>query len=483
MRPRDGPVTPRRFLPSGSVRNRLGDSSTPPAVRRTDWAPVVAIGLAMLVVTSEANVVAVALPDIGADLGIDAATTAWVLLAYALPVAALAIPAGRWIDRADPRLALVASMIGIGVTSVVAALAPTLWLLLVARLLQGIAGTLTLAGYLPVIAATVREDQRGRAIAVVVTLMTIGGLAGTALGGLVAGALSWRAVFLMKLPLLAVVLWLSARAFSRDGRGLPRPGGDLLGEAVVLGGAIAAVLVAVDEVSRRPVVAAALGVVAVVLGVLWARMPGARPVISLVRERRFGFTLAGLFLVCCNGGLMLFLVPYLTAEVLHRGPEVTGFLLLLHIGAVSAFSPVSGWLADRWGPHRVAVLGGVLTTGTSLVPLTLGAEAGLFDVGWQLALIGAGFGLFNSPIITAVMAAAPPGAAGTAGGVSGTARMVALTVAPAVTALCWSATGGGLVGFRSGVLALVTLQALGVLALLAVRPPRGPAARAAHPRR
>lgn len=425
----------------------------------TRWAPVVALALAMLVVTSDASVAAVALPNIGVDLGVGPAATSWVLLAYALPMAALSIPAGRWIDRADPRLIFLLSMIGVGVTSVLAALAPTLWLLLVARLLQGIAGGLTLAVYMPVIAASVRADQRGRAISSVVTIMTIGGMVGASLGGLVAGGLGWRAVFLMKLPLLVVVLWLSLRAFPSNGKGLPWPGAAVLRESAVLGGAIAAALVAFNQ---QPLVA----VVALVLGVVWVRLPASRPVITLVRGRRFGLTMSGLFLMCFNGAVMVFLLPYFVSDVLHRGPEVTGVLLLVNIGAMSVVSPLAGWLADRFGPIPVATAGAALTAVATLVLVTLGADATLVDVGWRLAVMGAAFGIFNSPIIAAIMATAPKDATATAGGVSGTARMIAMTVAPAVMVLCWNLAGGGVAGFHSGLIVLTAIEVVGVLVLL-----------------
>ncbi|MFG3706873.1 MFS transporter [Micromonospora sp. NPDC047670] len=444
-------------------------SQQPPPVVRTRWAPVAAVALAMLVVTSEMSIAGVVLPSIGSDLAADPAATTWVLLAYALPMAAISIPAGRWADQADPRLIFVVSMVGIGVTSVLAALAPTMWVLLAVRLLQGVTGGLTLAVYLPVIAATVRADQRARAIGTVVTIMTIGGMAGTSLGGLVAGAFGWRAVFLLKLPLVAAALWLGLRALPRDGRGLPNPGLPLLSEVALLGGTVAAVLVAVDEVAARPAVAAGLGALAVGLGLAWARLPAARPIIALVRDRRFGFTVLGLFLVCFNIALTAFLLPYFLADVLHEGPEVTGMLLLVNIGAMTVASPVAGWLADRIGALPAAATGAALVAGATLLPVTLPADAGLTHVGWQIAVIGVGFGLFNTPIIAAVMAAAPAGATGAAGGVSGTVRMIATTLAPAVAALCWTAGGGGLAGFRTALVVLTAIQVAGVLALLAAR--------------
>ncbi|WP_232212978.1 MFS transporter, partial [Saccharomonospora saliphila] len=225
---------------------------------RTRWAGVGALALAMLVVTSEMSLAGVVIPRIGADLDVAPAVTAWVLLAYALPMASVSIPAGRWIDGADPRAALLLSMTVVAVTSVLAALAPTIWLLLLARLMQGLAASLTLSGYMPLIALTVRPAQRGRAVSLVVTIMTVGGMAGASAGGLVAGELGWRAVLLLKLPLVAAVLWLARRAMPRTGRGLPRPGASTTVEAFLLGGGVAALLLAVENTAESPGLAAAL---------------------------------------------------------------------------------------------------------------------------------------------------------------------------------------------------------------------------------
>lgn len=120
-------------------------------IGRTRWGPVVALGLAMLVVTSEMTIAAVTLPGLGAELGVGPAGTAWVLLAYALPMAAIAIPAGRWADGADVRSTFTFSMVGVGVASLLGALAPSFWVLLISRVLQGMAAGMIVAVYLPLI--------------------------------------------------------------------------------------------------------------------------------------------------------------------------------------------------------------------------------------------------------------------------------------------------------------------------------------------
>lgn len=436
--------------------------------RRTSWAPVVALGLAMLVVTSEMTIAAVTLPGIGADLGVSPSATAWVLLAYALPMAALAIPAGRWADGADVRAAFVLAMVGIAAASVVVGVAPAFWLVVVGRLLQGAAGALVVAVYMPIITTSVQREQRGRAIGYVITIMTVGAMAGVPLGGLVADWLGWRAVFLVKLPLVAAVLWVGVRTVARiPDRGLPRPGAAFVREALLLGGAVAVLLLAFEEVDGRPLVAAALAVAAVALAFWWSRLPASRAVLALVRAPAFGVALLSLLATTATGGLVAFLLPYYVSDVLRAGPDLTGVALLFFVGAMAPVSAVAGALVDRLGTRLVAVAGGAVTLLAMLLVLTLDSGAGLGDLAWRLVVLGVGAALYNPAINAAMLAAAPAGSEGVAGGVGMTVRTIAMTVAPAAAALAWTLAGGGVTGFRAGAVMVTVAVAVGLLVLLA----------------
>lgn len=435
--------------------------------QRTNWAPVAALGLAMLVVTSEMSIAAVTLPGIGADLAVSPSTTAWVLLAYALPMAALAIPAGRWSDGADVRAAFALSMAGIAIASVLVGLAPAFSLIVVGRLLQGAAGALIIAVYMPIITTSVLPEQRGRAIGFVITIMTVGAMAGVPFGGLIADAWGWRAVFLVKLPFVVAVLWVGLRTITRiPDHGLPRPSGILVREALLLGGAVAVLLLTFEVVAEQPIVAAALAVSAVALATWWSRLDSSRPVLRLVRNPAFGITLISLLAVSLTGGLIAFLLPYYVADVLHAGPDVTGVALLFFVGAMAPLAVASGALADRFGNRVMAIIGSaVCVVGTGLM-LTLDETSGLGDMAWRLVVLGVGAALYNPAVNSAMLAAAPAGSEGVAGGAGMTVRTIAMTVAPAASALAWTLAGGGVPGFRSGVMMITVGTAVGVVVLL-----------------
>lgn len=435
--------------------------------RRTSWAPVAALGLAMLVVTSEMTIAAVTLPGIGADLAVAPSVTAWVLLAYALPMAALAIPAGRWSDGADVRAAFALAMIGVGAASVLVGMAPTFWVVVVGRLLQGAAGALIVAVYMPIITTSVAREQRGRAIGFVITIMTVGSMAGAPLGGLIAEAWGWRAVFLVKLPVVLAVLWVGLRTITRvPGRGLPRPAAALVREAALLGGAVAVLLLAFEQVDGRPLVAGALAAGAVGLAVWWSRLASSRPVLGLVRTPAFGITMISLLMVSLTGGLVAFLLPYFVSDVLRAGPNLTGVALLFFVGAMAPLSAAAGALADRFGNRVLAIAGSAVCVVAMLLLLTLDETSGLGDMAWRLVVLGVGAALYNPAINAAMLAAAPAGSEGLAGGAGMTVRTIAMTVAPAASALAWTAAGGGVAGFRSGIVMITVGVAVGLVVLL-----------------
>ncbi|MEU7576470.1 MFS transporter [Streptomyces sp. NPDC041068] len=452
------------------MTNTAATNRSEQAVDTPRWGPVVVMALAMLMVTLEMSLSAVTLPSIGQELDVGSGAAKWVILAYALPTAALAIPAGRWVDRADIRLVFLGAVTAVGLTSVLAALAPNFWVLLVARVLQGATGAMVVAIYIPVVASSVPGRLRGRALGYVATIMPLGSMAGSSLGGFVADAYGWRPVFLVKIPVLLVVLWLGARMMPRGRGGLPLPDRTLLADVLVLGGAVTALLLAFDRVENGSAyVAGVLAVVAAGLAVLWTRLRSSKAIVALVRRPTFGLPLLSLQLTGTFIGLSLFLLPFFVADVLHAGAEMMGLAMMFFVGGVAVGSPLSGRLTDRHPPHRIAALGGALTLTGLLSTLTLDGQAGLVDLAWRLALIGFGQGVFGAPNNTAMLAATPTDMIGTGGGVGATVRTLAFTVGPAVASLAYGLGGGGAKGFRTGVVVLAVLQVGGLLAMLGGR--------------
>jgi DHA2 family multidrug resistance protein-like MFS transporter len=445
-------------------------------IERTRWGAVVAVSIGIVLVALDMTVVAVTLPELGVAFDATAATTQWVVLAYMLPLVALSIPAGRWLDRAGPLPAFLLAVAGFGVTSVLIAAAVNLPMLLAGRVLQGVFGALISVVGMPIVGAAVRPEHRARAMSIVLTLIPLAGVVGPALGGVLAEAYGWRSIFLINVPIVLAAAFFGVRTIPRStpsGSGLPRPGRRMLHEASLLGVAATAAFLAIDSIthiaSRGVVIPAALATVAVVAVGAWTRMRESRAVVTLLTRRELALPMLALPMITAGVGGLNFLVPYLLATAAGASPQLIGLTLLALAAGMAALSPLAGVLADRVGNRPVALAGAVLVLAGTTSLLLIGGEPGPVDVAWRLAVVGIGNGLFAGPNAAAILAATPPEQTGTASGVSSLLRTLGFALGPALGALAWTTAGGGVNGFITGVAVLAAGTAVALLATV-VRP-------------
>src|SRR5918998_1374566 len=192
--------------------DRTHPSAGAPAGEQQDrWWLVAAAGLAVFMASVDMSIVSVALPVIERDLQVPTSLSEWVVLAYALPLAGLALPSGRWLDTIGRRSALVFSLAGFAIASVAAGLAPGVVWLIGARLVQGTFGAL-LFSLVPALATTaVRPQARGRAMGLITTLGPLGLISGPGLGGVIVDVLGWPWIFFVNVPVCVLVLAVGLR--------------------------------------------------------------------------------------------------------------------------------------------------------------------------------------------------------------------------------------------------------------------------------
>ncbi|EST38796.1 hypothetical protein N566_05460 [Streptomycetaceae bacterium MP113-05] len=304
--------------------------------------------------------------------------------------------------------------------------------------------------------------------------MMLGSVAIAPVGGWIADDYGWRAVFLVRVPLLllaAVLGRLTVPSTPARPRGprLPRPDRPLIVDVLLIGTTVTAGLLALEHSGERAALAIGLAALAVGLGVYWARRPASRVYTDLVRRRVLGLPALALLCNASLVGLLSFSLPFFISDVLQRSPEMLGTAIACFVAAGTLFSLVAGILADRYRALPVATAGAVLIVLALLPFLTLDAQAGVSDLAWRMFLLGAAMPLFNSPNVTAILSATPGGRAGSTGGITNLARTLGNTIGPAVAALAWTASAGGLPGYRAGVLAMMTLCLAAVVALLVAR--------------
>ncbi|MGK4584101.1 MFS transporter [Kitasatospora sp. HPMI-4] len=434
------------------------------------WSLVVVAGLLSFVAMLDMNIVTLAVSALSRGFGVSVETAQWAVLGYQLPVVALLLPAGRWLDRVGLRPALLCSIGGFALGSLAAAAAPSALWLIAARLVQGTFGA-ALFVLMPVLAArSVRPELRGRAMSVPATLGPLGAVTGPALGGLLLDHLGWRAIFLVKLPVCLAALLIVRRRAPADGSLRP-PERGTLADAGLVGGAVAAVLLALSLSPDSPLWLL-LALPAVPLAARWLRRPGGRQVAAVLREAGTHGVNAAVLALAAGFAAMHYLIALHLQRDDAASATTTGLTLLCFPAAMGLAGPLGGRLADRFDARTPAVGGAALTALGLLLLVPLGEGWTPADLAWRLALAGFGTGLYGGPVQALVLSAAPPERMATAGSAVQLARSLGFTLGPALATAVWALGGCDRGGVRAG-LALAAACA-GTATALLLRPGRRP---------
>jgi EmrB/QacA subfamily drug resistance transporter len=418
----------------------------------------------------DVTVVNVAFPDLQRDFaGTSLTTLSWNVTAYAVAFAALLAPLGRIADIRGRRSVFVGGMVLFAAASALAAAAPSVGLLIAARLIQGVGAGAMIPAALGIVLSTAAPEKRAQAVGIWGAAGSLAAAAGPTIGGLLVDGFGWRAVFLANLPIAALAIfaalrWLPALA--------PRPERrpDVAG-AVLFVTALGVLVVGLTQAGpwgwTDPGTLALLTGGAVLAAIALARAARhAAPAVEvgLFAHRRFAYAAAGSLLA--GAGLftwLLFGVLYLT-EVWHYDILTTGFALSPGALASVAASLAAGRFAQQGKAGQVIVAGALITGITGIAFALLVPEDPAYLAVWLPAglISGTGWGLLMTGVVAAGASALPPErfAAGT--GLSLTARQVGGAIGIAIGASILSSAAHPVDG-------LTTVFALcGAFALLAV---------------
>jgi EmrB/QacA subfamily drug resistance transporter len=387
----------------------------------------------------DGTVVNVALQRIGADLpatlvGVLEGQT-YVVAGYMATLSALLVLAGALGDQYGRRRMFVIGLAGFTAASVLCGLAPTLEILILARVLQGVAGAVLVPGSLAILTSTFEGAARGRAFGLWAAATAALNLLGPIVGGILVSTVTWRAAFLINLPIGIGAIWLTLRAVP-ESRRQGQASLDWVGAAVVglaVAGLSFGAIRSREQNWQDPIAIAILiagAIAAVAFPFLMARRPNPLVPLDLFRNRRFAAINASTFLI--YGALYtqfalqsLFLQGTLGFTPLASAlVGIPGTLFLIFVSART------GELASRVGPRPFLVGGPLLMAAGTGIWLTVGASTPpwLASIGDPASLVppistvlgpllagtvfGAGISMVVAPLTTVLMASVPVDRAG-----------------------------------------------------------------------
>jgi EmrB/QacA subfamily drug resistance transporter len=395
---------------------------------RRRWGILAICCTSLFVVGLDTTIVNVALPAIGEGFGVGTVGLEWIVNAYTLVLASLLISSGALADRFGRRRIFQIGLVVFGVASIVCALAPSVGVLIAARIAQGVGGSMLSPVALAIVVNVMTDPkERAKAIGVWAAVFGLSMAAGPIVGGVLIESFGWRSVFWINVPVIAVVLVLTAvfvpQSRAEQPRRLDLPGQVLL--MVVVGGSVA-LLIEGPRIGwlASGAIAGYVAVAAALAAFVRVESRKSEPLMdpSLFRHRPFTAAVLGAIVVFVALNATLLLGTFYLQQAREMTPAAAGAMTLPMAVAATICAPLSGILVGRFGARLPLLIAGSFTALGGLCLVSLDNSTGTSTLLVAYLFLGIGFGFSNAPITNTAVNGLPRSQAGLAGGITSSAR-------------------------------------------------------------
>jgi EmrB/QacA subfamily drug resistance transporter len=409
---------------------------------------VTALAFGAYMAALDNSIVNAVLPVVADSFKTDLTAIEWVVTTYLLVQSALLLTFGRLGDLWGHKRVYLGGLGLFVMSSAVCGLAPNTPVLVASRAVQAIGASMIVANLAAILISVFPPEQRGKAVGIQATIVYVGLATGAPLGGWLTGALGWRSIFYVNVPLGIIALVLGSRVVTPSRSGDRQDRFDILGAVVYVFGLILLLLGLNQGHAWGWTSGAVLGCLLVGLGLLGAwvavelRVPSPMLDLRLFARRTFSAPVVSALLNYGASITTSFLLPFALIQGRGLSPAQAGLVLTCQPIVMALTASVSGTLSDRIGSRAPATIGmGILAIGLFLLSrVTLEMPLGLI-VG-MLLLTGLGIGLFTSPNNSAVLGAVPAQQRGVANGILGTARTLGMLLGIALAGAVYATTFG-----------------------------------------
>ncbi|MEN8114161.1 MAG: MFS transporter [Actinomycetota bacterium] len=432
------------------------------------WFVLLAIGMAIFLGTVDGSIVNVALPTLVDEFDTTFGVAQWVVMAYLLTQTTLTLGFGRLGDMIGKKPIFTTGFTVFTAGSVLAALSPTIEFLIGARVVQALGAAMIFALGFAITTESFPPTERGKALGINGTTVSLGIMAGPIIGGLILEATDWRWIFLVNLP-IGIIGTITAIKFVPNTKPKGRQRFDFPGATAFFLGLLTLLLALTAGQTvgfASPQILALFGVSAVALaGFVAIERKVEQPMLnlSLFQSRDLTVNLITGFIGFFALSGMILLVPFFLTDVLGMSPREIGFVLGAIPITMGIVAPMSGTLSDRVGSRPVTVAGLALMT---IAYVAAGFWFGSATTGLAVVvvglIIGLGFGIFQSPNNSAILGSVPHSQLGVTSGMLTINRTTASLTGIAVLGAIWAARTAVYAGGGDAAAAPAAAQAAGL---------------------
>lgn len=410
------------------------------------WA-ILALTFGVGVSVIDSVIANVALPTLSEQMNISSANSVWVVNAYQLAVITMLLVFSNLGDIVGYRRIYLAGIVAFTIASVGCATSEGFVSLVVWRAIQGLGAAAITSVNTTLIRIIYPRHMLARGMGVNATVVAVSSVAGPSIAAAILSVAEWQWLFAVNVPICAVAFWLSWRY-------LPRNPVSVVGrrfnwrDGVMCAATFGMAMACVECYSHGVEVGYVAVGVAVTAFVAWRFVVGQlhrdMPILPFDLLRIPIFTLSIITSICSFVAQMLAMVsmPFILQYELGYDAVGTGLIFTAWPMVIMVVAPVAGYVAERVHPARLGVIGlSIMSIGLVLLG-TMPANPSHFDIVWRLVMCGMGFGIFQSPNNSIMIASAPQHRSGSASGMLATARLTGQTTGAALVALLLHLNGG-----------------------------------------
>ena len=407
------------------------------------WYVMAAVAMGIFLATIDSSIVNIALPTLVRELNTDFATIQWVVLVYLLTIATLILSFGKLGDIIGKKTVYATGFVVFTLGSILCGLSATVFWLVFFRVVQAIGATMILALGMAIVTEAFPPRERGKALGISGSIVSVGIVLGPTLGGLIIDAWSWNWIFFVNIP-VGIIGILMVLRFIPDIKPAGEQRFDLLG-ALALFISVLSFLLAltfgqgIGFVNIRILALFATGTLLLILFVL-IELRVEQPMIDLhlFKNKFFSISLITGFLTFIAISGTIILIPFYLENVLSYNTRQIGLLLAAVPVAMGIVAPIAGALSDRFGTRPIAVIGlSVLLVGYYGLS-KLHIQTSTFEYLLRFLPIGLGMGIFSSPNNSTIMGTAPRERLGIVSGILAVNRTLGQMTGIALLGAIWA---------------------------------------------
>lgn len=387
--------------------------------------------LAAFITPFMGSAVNVAIPAISSEFAATAIMVSWIPTAYLLASAMFSIPLGRIADIYGLKRIFIYGIILFTLASLGAALTPSVELLIVTRMFQGIGASMIFVTGLALITHAFPAAERGKAIGINITVVYIGLVLGPVLGGLIIQYLGWRSLFFLMLPLgvlmFLLTLWKMRGVEWADCKGEKF---DVTG-SVIYSLSLLLVLAGFSQISELMGQIMVIGGILVLILFIYLQLKVEHPVLEIrlfLKNRTFAFSNLATLISFIGTFAVVYLLSLYLQYIRGLNPQDTGLVLATSTVCMALVSPIAGKLSDKYDPRILASIGMVLTTLGLFIFTFLDNNTPFSLIILGMVIMGFGSGIFASPNTNAIMGSVEKRFFGVASATVSTMRLVGQTL-------------------------------------------------------